>query len=378
MNELTNVRNNGRDFRRQLLTSASALTMLATVYGSSQSKAADQDADRPTVWIELGAQLDQVNGFGEPFSPPFTSEIVADGFTSPLELQHALSQSFGGEGKISFQPKNSDWLFSASIRYGRANGGAKTHEQAPGCPCKVHLGPHTYNVSLPLNTEFSETRVSNNETHAILDFQAGKDIGLGLFGTTGESVIGFGVRFVQFTSNQIAGINAVPDIFFPSYVPNITSFVIHHHTYAVTSHVERSFRGLGPSLSWNASAPLLGNPQGGEIALDWGANAAVLFGQQKMSGHHQTVAGYYKTSFVTGRSNSHFMRSANPARTNSVIVPNAGGFAGLSYRFTNAKLSLGYRGDFFFGAMDGGIDAAHKETRGFYGPFASVSVGLGG
>ena len=32
----------------------------------------------------------------------------------------------------------------------------------------------------------------------------------------------------------------------------------------------------------------------------------------------------------------------------------------------------------FFGAMDGGFDAANKENRSFYGPFATVSVGLGG
>jgi len=39
-----------------------------------------------------------------------------------------------------------------------------------------------------------------------------------------------------------------------------------------------------------------------------------------------------------------------------------GGFAGLSYNFPNAKVSLGYRADFFFGAIDGGPDAAKKEN----------------
>jgi hypothetical protein len=37
-----------------------------------------------------------------------------------------------------------------------------------------------------------------------------------------------------------------------------------------------------------------------------------------------------------------------------------------------------YRADFFFGAMDGGIDTAKKENVGFYGPFATISIGLGG
>jgi len=61
-----------------------------------------------------------------------------------------------------------------------------------------------------------------------------------------------------------------------------------------------------------------------------------------------------------------------------VIVPNIGGFAGLSLRFPNAKVSFGYRADAFFGAMDGGIDARKTYDRDFYGPFATISIGLGG
>ena len=62
-------------------------------------------------------------------------------------------------------------------------------------------------------------------------------------------------------------------------------------------------------------------------------------------------------------------------RAKTVIVPNIGGFAGASWRIQNFKVSAGYRADLFFGAMDGGIDAAKKENVGFYGPFASVSIG---
>ena len=67
-----------------------------------------------------------------------------------------------------------------------------------------------------------------------------------------------------------------------------------------------------------------------------------------------------------------------PNRSRFVTVPNLGGFAGASFRFSGAKVSLGYRADFFFGAMDGGIDTRKSEDIGFYGPFATISVGLGG
>jgi hypothetical protein len=66
------------------------------------------------------------------------------------------------------------------------------------------------------------------------------------------------------------------------------------------------------------------------------------------------------------------------SRSQAVTIPNVGGFVGGTLKFVNAKISLGYRADFFFGATDAGIDAVKKSTVGFYGPFAAISVGLGG
>ena len=68
----------------------------------------------------------------------------------------------------------------------------------------------------------------------------------------------------------------------------------------------------------------------------------------------------------------------NLQRARTVAVPNVGGFAGVTYSFPNVKVSAGYRGDFFFGAMDTGFDTAKKSTIGFYGPFASIGIGIGG
>jgi hypothetical protein len=61
-----------------------------------------------------------------------------------------------------------------------------------------------------------------------------------------------------------------------------------------------------------------------------------------------------------------------------VTVPNVGGFAALSYRFTNAKISAGYRADFFFGAKDSGLETRTTADVGFHGPFATISFGIGG
>jgi hypothetical protein len=87
--------------------------------------------------------------------------------------------------------------------------------------------------------------------------------------------------------------------------------------------------------------------------------------------YHGYGGGYGVDQYTTRNSNDRKER-------HRVTVPNLGGFAALSYRFTNAKLSVGYRGDFFFGAMDRGLDTHKSVTTGFHGPFATISVGLGG
>jgi hypothetical protein len=42
------------------------------------------------------------------------------------------------------------------------------------------------------------------------------------------------------------------------------------------------------------------------------------------------------------------------------------------------KVSLGYRADVYFHAMDGGVSSFKSEDRGFFGPYFNLSVGLGG
>ncbi len=107
----------------------------------------------------------------------------------------------------------------------------------------------------------------------------------------------------------------------------------------------------------------------------------MLFGRQRAHVHYQTTGAYHTAKYVgphytprktVSHTNTNFVR----ART--VVVPNIGGFAGLSFRYANAKVSFGYRADLFFHAMDGGIAARKSENVGFYGPFANVSVGIGG
>jgi hypothetical protein len=386
MSELMNQSTNGGSFRPQLLTTVSLFALLSSIYLADDAKAADDTNDRPTVWIELGGQLERQTGLGAAFAPPFIAanpDSAAFKPVSLVEAQNPPNFSFGGDGRISFQPEDSRWVFSAAIRYGRSNSSKRTTQSTPGRVVRdvfpSYYGPgQPYIITQHVEGVFADVQTKQSENHAILDFQVGRDVGLGLFGKAATSVLNLGVRFAQFASKMNVTMHAIPNIevtnFFggaPSYVARGYYFgTVHYHHYTASEQSTRSFHGIGPSLSWTGSIPIFDNPETSEIAIDWGANAAILFGRQRASGSLQSGGGAKQQYGI--------YRIGNFNRDRSVIAPNAGGLAGISFRYANAKISLGYRGDFFFGAMDAGDDMRKTQTVGFYGPFASISVGIGG
>ncbi len=387
MSELTNKAGIEYGFRRRLLSTTSALALCAAV--SAAGPAAAEDNNRPTVWIELGAQADRVIGQGTAFQPPFLVANADSSFLAqtptPLQAQNPAAFSFGGEGKISIQPDGSDWDFSASVAYGRSNNATHTHHQT----YKLMYVGYKYGAPYPANEhpraidKFADTHASRRESHAILDFQAGKDVGLGMFGNGGSSVVSFGVRFAQFVSGATFDVRARPNVQIKTLSLPTFHVSIHRpyfHTYHASGDAARSFHGVGPSLSWDASAAVVGNSHSGEVTLDWGMNAAVLFGRQRTHVQHHESAHYVMTNWVSA--GGYYLAYDNPSAGHNtsrmVTVPNVGGMVGATYRVENFKLSFGYRADFFFGAMDVGTDARKSETTGFYGPFAAISVGFGG
>jgi hypothetical protein len=388
MSELLEERIAQKSLRWGMMASASATVLLMACGASASSN----NSDRPTVWIELGANLNRVDGGNERFAPDFVSQIDAHTFSSPLDLQRSSRYANGYEGKLTLQPAESDWLVSVSVRYGRSNGSKQVHQQTlPASPVIIESIPALSfyaNPQVPASAQrFASTTASNRSSQLIVDFQAGRDVGLGLFSRNSSSNVNFGVRFAQFTSRSSARISADPD-FGVSYKYASTAFnyftgyfkvpVQKWHVYTARAQAIRSFHGIGPSASWDTSIPLVGNPDNGEFTFDWGVNAAVLFGRQKAAAQHSTKATYDHHGFGTVSISSTVYNhpSVPTARSRSVVVPNLGGFAGFSLKFPNAKVSLGYRGDFFFGAMDGGIDVRKTYDRNFYGPYATISIGL--
>ena len=404
MSELIQKNDNCATIRWKLLTGVSALALIA----SSPSAVAGDD--HPLIWIELGADADIINGTGSSFTAPFLQVTPTPGpFTngSPVELQRPPRFTFGGEGKLSFQPEDSNWVFSAGIRYGRSSNRRDVHHQtqvsATFANPKYIIQQKYYpsHITAPPTAakyaqQFAETTVKHSEQHLVLDFQAGKDVGLGMFGHDGTSVLSAGVRVARFDSNSDVSIRAKPSVNFY----DISHFGLQFpasswSTYYLHGKADRSFNGVGPLLSWSASAPIAGTVQDGQLSIDWGVNGALLFGRQRAKvSHHTTQRQFhakYKTTFPTTVYNDNYHQGYkstnyftqykhNPPgqnRSRNVTVPNLGANIGPSYRIDDAKLSLGYGADDLFGAMDTGIDARKNTTFGFNGLYASISIGLG-
>jgi iron complex outermembrane receptor protein len=388
MSEITNTRENGPNLHLQLLATASAIVLSSLAYGSVAL--ASDDADKPTLWIELGGQLSRLDDSQEAFAPVFPNSPSRPSIFSPSQkFEHLPLSSIDETGKLSFEPEGGDWVFSASVRYGRSTNNRDVSQQSHPKPFTVYgLGTVSGHPSIakyvpPIANRFADTSVRNSESHAVLDFQAGKDMGLGIIGGRhGSSVVNLGVRFAQFTAKSNIALKSDPDWHFSykyRYGVKLAPYQP-YHTNQAHLQASRSFRGIGPSLSWNASAPLVDTAQDSELALDWGINAAALFGRQRAAVRHDAQAQSHPEHNESAgyRIVTYNPTPMNVIRSRTVIVPNVGGFAGLSFCYANAKVSAGYRADMFFHAMDGGIDARKSENVGFYGPFATVSVGLGG
>jgi len=357
MSELINTHDNRATIRWKLLTGASALA-LAT-YVSSADLAKAEDTSQPQIWLELDGGFTQLDNSLEPFQPDFTlvtprKSFITEGITG---IQKNARATFDGHAQISFEPSGSDWTFSAGIRYGRDSRNKSSNQQS-ATPTNIYRIAYAY----------QNAAAQSSESHLMLDFHASKDVGLGLFGHGGNSAIGVGIRYAQLTARNAINIQYNP-----------TNSLRHFNHYYASAALVHKFAGIGPSIAWNASTDLAGNKDDGGISLDWGVNAAALFGRQTARGHHSSAGYHISTHTHYGEAIGHsiYQRSASPDRSKNVVVPDVGGFAAISWFYPGAKVSIGYKADFFFNAIDGGIDARKETNRGFFGPYASISIGLG-
>lgn len=353
MNEAMKRTSSRFNFRWRLLTTVSVFA-LACAGAETHAEGAFLASDTPSVWIELGGQFDMLTRAQTIWAPPLDSAAAGSG----AFIQKSPLYGYDADASLSYAPGDSDWQLNLAVRYGRSLYHSRFHTQIFTIPqLSSHQAPQYAQEAYDANSNI-------RANHVIADFQAGKDVGLGL----GASRVSVGVRFAQFNARTL---DMATDFPARGYFPPL-----YHRRFSDSADMHRNLWALGPSLSWDASASLAGSGSR-MFSFDWGANGAVLFGRQKANAR---IVSVYQKVVENENGIPPITRTTDTPhiRNKQVIVPNLGGFAGFSVRWNAGKISLGYRGDFFFGAMDSGIDTRKSENVGFYGPFASISIGLGG
>ncbi len=184
----------------------------------------------------------------------------------------------------------------------------------------------------------------------MVDFEVGQDVGLGMFGMNGSSILSAGLRYAHFEATT----NVAANFYFSS-----------GDLYFIEGLKEkRTFSGVGPVISWDASAPFFNSD--GPFSFDFGVAGAVLFG---------THSARLDLSY-SGVPFSSFKRSK------TITVPSFDAYAAISYHCVDcgASASLGYRVDSFFNVFDGaGFGPSGSDTdRIFHGPYLSVKFDTGG
>lgn len=376
MSELTTNESQQLQLRKALLANVSTLAMLGYLWTPSLAQA---DDSRPTVWIELGSQLERSDAAPSIFAPKFLDLASPDDIGAMVGSQRPSRYEIGGEGKISIEPAGTNWVYSAAVRYGRSNASRHLHHETPGLPNQYFtVSGAPFAQYTPVAKEFGDGQTTRKDTYFVLDFKAGKDIGIGLLGSHSSSIFSVGMRFAQFTSKSDVTLHARPvnDVNKKYYPGAYRVYTDHRRTYTAVLHTERNSHAIGPSFSWDASAEIAGTDNATVLTFDWGINAAILFGRHFAKTQHQTK-GRYLTGLLAEYTAASYSYNGPPrTRSRTVTIPNVGGFAGLSLKFPNAKVSLGYRADIYLNATDSGIDSHQSSDQKFYGPFAAISIGF--
>jgi hypothetical protein len=226
--------NRQKNFRYQLLTTVSAVALMASV-GSALADDGGMSS--------IGHFTLQVSG-----GPDWYGGQGTEWFNSGSGDRVGPRQGWDFAGKATFQPTGSDWIISAGVQYGRANSSSA-------------------NIAGFYETEFGTgtytDHASHKENHFIADFEVGQDVGLGMF-NGGSSVISGGLRYAHFDAKTSLSFSSSSK----------------YNTFKGSADISRTFSGGGPVVSWDASTPIF---HSSPFSLDWGADFAYLFGTQKVT-----------------------------------------------------------------------------------------------
>ncbi len=211
------------------------------------------------------------------------------------------------------------------------------------------------------------------------------------------------------SSKSNAACTGQPDLQYPTEpINSFPSYRLRYqHPYTfmhdALANSQRSFRGIGPSVAWSASARFGNHPtrrDNARLGHKCRSSIRAAKGERTSANHSQN---YYEKNWQIGpgnffRSNtikqgffeaaglftaqgalqavSHHTNSATFNRMRTVVVPNLGGYCGAFLPLFQCESQLRLSRGFLLWRYGWRHRYAKSENRGFFGPFATISIGF--
>jgi hypothetical protein len=260
--------------RRYLLTTASG----AALIGSAPLAYGDTPIDH--VYLDFGGQYTMWGG----------GHTIWDDFGDRIGAKNG----WDANGDVALQSGN--WYLTLSANYGRTGVSHRSY---------VYFGA-----------------AKHEESHTIVDFTIGKDVGLGMLGLDGSSIISGGVRYEHFIGHTVA-----------------------HFNYAYPKYEDDQFSGWGPVITWKTKTPIFP-----DWYFSWDINGAAVFGSRSFELNFDQI--FHK----------------------NVFVPQVGATLGVTWQMPDEPLSfeVGFRGNAYFGVFDRNTGEDRTVNRYSGGPFVQV------
>lgn len=338
----------------------------------SRAQAADDaaaDAGRFQLWGEGGASWSG----GDPFQMPYNKidftgigALVGFGGGGAANRLFDLTPTMGWDAAAGFDYRFAGlpWHVSGEFRYGQA--GTRASDASAGAvdPALLALFGGMITAaggSQTIDADYRESR-----------WQADVAVGYDVFrGSTDTMQLKGGLRLAGLTG-QTRLTDRSQSYFSLGAPQNIGGIVIQDVGVDTTTLVDQrsSFLGAGPRFGIEGSVPF-----GDRWGFDYLADAAVLFGTQKLTSTSTVTATYSPAVLALlagGGGNTTRVQDERFATVFNVNLQ-----AGVSYRINpNVKLSLGYRLDAYFNALNTTFAPALPDTisRISHGPRLRVTA----
>ena len=295
--------------REALLVTVSAIALTVAVEGRVWAADIPQAPVAPAVsspaetWIAVEGAWNRFDGDTMGESPTYYPGGYA------LSLRNTdFDDGWGAALEVGHQPGGSLFDYVGRVRF-RTNDGNSRYSYPGG----YYYGPGYSGASRKID-----------EDQIIVDFEVGRDLGIGSYGQT-KTRAHFGVRFAHFDANSN------------------TQYPTYYGAYSYGIRANSKTWGIGPRIGINSDIQL------GEsnFMLELDLAGALLFGKRDSTS--RSTYGYVGYQYPVYRASN----------DESVVIPNLEAAAAISYLFgDNLSASLGYRFDGYWNAV---------EQDGFFG-----------